>query len=229
MANVIFNNSIEGGTQSGYAVGMDFTVNSAVTVTALGTFDAGLTAFPATPTPNSADIAQTLLNAISSGNIPVITVGIYNVATGVEVSPTATFDYNDALLGAYYAIKGSIFLNIPALTLAPGQYSIVAAGYNEYLYFGNMTSVSPAPPPTAPTFDTLLGALTLSGDARINGTGFGIPPLAFPTDYSTPESSPDFLAGTFIATASAPDGGSTLALLGMALGAAACLRRKLVR
>jgi hypothetical protein len=220
-ANVIFNNARVGGNQFGYDVGMDFTVNSAVTVTALGSFDANISGLSDPVT--SLQIANSLLQATSSGVTPVITVGIFNVNTGVEVSPTATFDYADALTGSYYAIAGSIFLNIPNFTLGPGTYSIVATGYNYLLPFGDI--VLSSPPPT-PTFDTLLGALSLTGSARSNGTGFGNPPLAFPTNFSTPESNPDFLAGTFIAINNVPDGGSTVGLLGLAFLGLGCLRKR---
>jgi hypothetical protein len=72
----------------------------------------------------------------------------------------------------------------------------------------------------------LLGALSLTGSARSNGTGFGNPPLAFPTNFSTPESNPDFLAGTFIAINNVPDGGSTVGLLGLAFLGLGCLRKR---
>jgi len=223
-ADVIFNNARTTGNQWGYDVGMDFTVNSAVTVSALGTFDANISAL--TDPVTTAQINASLQQGESSGNYPIIHVGIFNVATGTEVSPTASFFYNDPNIANYYAVAGSIFQNITPFLLGPGVYSIVATGYTVNLASG-ITLNFPNPP--TPTFNTLLGALTLTGDARSNGNGVGAPPLAFPTNFSTPESSPDFLAGTFIATAAnnVPDGGSTVALLGLAFVGLGSLRRKL--
>jgi hypothetical protein len=220
---VIFNYGRQAGNQWGYDVGMDFTVNSAVTVTALGSFDANIAGL--TDPVTTAQINTSLEQGITSGVAPVIQVGIYNVNTGLEVSPTVSFTYNSPNLASYYAIAGSIFQNITPINLPPGTYSIVAAGYDYLLAFGNITAVLP---PTTPTFSTLLGALSLSGDARVNGTGFGTPPLAFPTSYTTPESNPDFLAGTFIATngiAGVPDGAATLGLLAGALVTLGAVRR----
>jgi len=226
-ANVIFNDQRVAGNQWGYDVGMDFTVNSAVSVTALGTFDANLFNLGYTSDPvSTAQINQTLFAGESSGNFPVIQVGIFNVATGIQVSPTASFFYNDPNIANYYAIAGSIFQNITPFLLGPGVYSIVATGYTVNLASG-ITLNFPNPP--TPTFDTLVGALTLNGNARSNGNGVGAPPLTFPNNFVTPESSPDFLAGTFIATAprTVPDGGSTVALLGLAFVGLGSLRRKL--
>ena len=225
-ANVIFNDQRVAGNQWGYDVGMDFTVNSAVNVTALGTFDANLFNLGYTTDPvTTAQINQTLFAGESSGNFPVIHVGIYNVATGLEVSPTADFYYNDPNIANYYAIAGSIFQNITPFILGPGVYSIVATGYTVNLASGISANF---PNPPVPTFDTLLGPLTLTGNARSNGNGFGAPPLTFPTGFVTPESNPDFLAGTFIANGSAvPDSGSTIELLGLALLGIGSLRRKL--
>jgi hypothetical protein len=218
---VIFNYGRQAGNQWGYDVGMDFTVNSAVTVTALGTFDANIAGL--TDPVTTAQINTSLEQGISSGDAPVIQVAIYNVNTGLAVSPTASFTYNSPNLASYYAIAGSIFQNITPFNLPAGTYSIVAAGYNYALAFGNITA---ALPPSTPTFNTLLGALSLSGDARVNGTGFGTPALAFPTGYTTPESNPDFLAGTFIATNSVPDGAATLGLLAGALVTMGVVRRR---
>ena len=224
-ANIIFNNARQTGNQWGYDIGMDFVVNSPVTVTALGTFDSNLTglADPVTTAQINASLAQ----GISSGDAPTIQVGIFNVATGLQVGPTASFFYNDPNINLYYAVAGSIFQNITPLTLDSGTYCIVAAGYNYLLAFGNI--FEPSSPPT-PTFDDLNNALSFTGSARVNGNGFGAPTLAFPTLFSTLETSPDFLAGTFIAHASnVPDAASTLPLLGFAVVSAGVIRRRLQR
>jgi hypothetical protein len=223
-ADVIFNNARTTGNQWGYDVGMDFTVNSAVSVTALGTFDANISTL--TDPVTTAQINASLQQGESSGNYPIIHVGIFNVATGTEVSPTANFFYNDPNIANYYAIAGSIFQNITPFILGPGVYSIVATGYTVNLASGIILNF---PNPPTPTFNTLLGALSFpsTGYARSNGNGVGAPPLAFPTDFSTIETSPDFLAGTFIAVHGVPDCGSTAALLGFAFVGLGTLRRKL--
>jgi hypothetical protein len=223
-ANPIFNNARQTGNWWGYCIGMDFVVNSSVTVSALGTFDSNLTGL--TDPVTTDQINNSLAQGISSGDAPIIQVGIFNVATGVEVSPTASFFYNDPNIDSYYAIAGSIFQNITPFNLDPGTYAIVAAGYNYLLSFGNI--FEPLAPAT-PTFDDLDGALSLTGDARLNGNGFGTPALEFPTYYTTTEVNPDYLAGTFIAQGSVPDAASTLPLLGLAVVSAGALRRRLQR
>jgi hypothetical protein len=224
---IIFNNDRQTGNQWGYTVGMDFTVNSTVSVTALGTFDSNISGL--TDPVTTAQINTSLEQGISSGDAPHIQVAIYNVNTGTQVSPVVSFFYNDPNIANYYAIAGSIFQNITPFSLPPGTYSIVAAGYNYALAFGDIKDLNVNPPLTPPTFDTLLGALTLTGDARSNGNGSGTPGLGFPTDYTESESSPDFLAGTFIAVNGVPDAGSTLSLLGVALLGVEGLRRKFSR
>jgi hypothetical protein len=220
---IVFNYGRQIGNQWGYDIGMDFVVNSTVSVTALGTFDSNLSGLSDPVT--TAQINTSLEQGISSGDAPVIHVGIFNDATGQEVSPTVNFFYNDPNIASYYAIAGSIFQNITPFDLGPGTYSIVAAGYNYLLAFGDIKYIYP---PTTPAFDTLLGALTLTGDARVNGTGFGDPALAYPDEYTETETDPDFLAGTFIAVNTVPDGGSTLSLFGLALLALAGFRLKLL-
>ena len=217
---VPFNFTRQAGNQWGYTVGMDFTVNSAVTVSALGTFDSNLNGL--TDPVTTEQINNSLAQGLSSGIYPVIQVGIFDTATGLEVTPTASFFYNDPNVASYYAIAGSIFQNISPISLPAGTYSIVAAGYNYALSFGNIALGS-----TTPTFDNMSGALTLAGQTRVNGTGFGVPPLVLPTDYTSVETQPNFSAGTFIAhTAATPDAGSTAAMLGGAFALLASFRRK---
>jgi hypothetical protein len=242
---VIFNSALAIGNQSGFDLGMDFSVNSPVTVTALGTFDANLIAqgvttgtLPATQT----QIANSLLaGPNSSGVNPNIRVGIFDVTTGGnEITPTAVFNNTGALAGAgYTSIGGSIFQNLATgIALTPGQtYSIVASGYTSDYQSGNVYLGSPTP-----TFDALGGELTLLPGGVIGGTGArfngaggnGGEPFSFPTlatGYTELGGSPDFLAGTFEAnapstTASVPDGGLTIVLLGFALSGIEGLRRK---
>jgi VPDSG-CTERM motif len=232
-ANVIFNDARTTGNQQLFDLGMDFTVNSAVTVTALGTFDANLNAVvgDAVTPPTQAQIAQSLLaGPNSSGVDPNIYVGIFKVnanGTGTLVSPQVVFNTAGAISTPYFAIAGSIFQAITAFTLGPGTYSIVATGYTFDLKSGNTALGSPIP-----TFDTLGGALTLlPNGGRFDPQGINtIAPLVMPTFTSGVSDSPTFLAGTFIATnndrTNVPDGGSTIALLGFAILTIGSLSRK---
>jgi hypothetical protein len=92
----------------------------------------------------------------------------------------SSFYWSDPNIAGYYAVAGSIFQNITPFSLPPGTYSIVATGYNYLPGVGGIKDLNTTTPLIPPMFDTLLGALTLSGDACVNGTGFGVPSLAFP-------------------------------------------------
>jgi hypothetical protein len=226
-ADTILNYARVGGNQQGYDLGMDFTVNSAVSVSALGTFDANIASYSDPVT--TAQIATSLGPTYWSSGTPLeIYVGIFDVRTGLEVSPTAAFDYTGA--SSYFAIAGSIFQSITPFTLGPGTYSIVASGYTYLFQNGNTLGGSPEP-----TFNTLGGALTLlPNGARFNGSGGnGAEAFAFPTAVDgqvEKDGNPSFLAGTFIANnGTVPDGGSTVALLGFALLGIGSLRKKLNR
>lgn len=112
---IVFNNAVQAGTQSGYVLGMDFTVNSAVTVTELGAFDDNGDGF-------GGDSIQ---------------VGIFDLETGLLVGPSATFTGSDGNL-----VGGSRFKAVAPFVLDPGMYSIVAAGFTSTSKSGN-TGVNP--------------------------------------------------------------------------------------
>lgn len=97
---IVFNNALQHGTQQDYVLGMDFNVNSAVTVTDLGAFDSD-----------------------GNGFFGTISVGIFKL-DGTQVGATASFSGAAGTL-----IGGSRFLPIAPFTLSPGTYSIVAAGF----------------------------------------------------------------------------------------------------
>jgi len=260
--SVIFNNPLTavlpqppgGGAQSGFELGMDFTVNSPVTVTALGTYDNNLIASGATSPTTPATTAQITASLSStywsSGDPFQVQVAIYQVnanGTGTLVSPIAIFgDQNlgnglsGGPLGTYFstgltASAGSIYESIPNLSLTPGvTYSIVATGYVFGFPSGNTVLIPPSP---TPTFNTLSGELTISPTGARYNSGVGQSPISFPTGtvgVAEAGDSPDFLAGTFIAFAPAgsptiPDGGVTITLLGVALTGMEGLRRKFRR
>jgi hypothetical protein len=245
-ADVVFNNalvdigpnppSVVG--QSGFDLGMSFTVNCPMTVSAMGTFDANLVT-------TSGNIGASLGAAFFSSDVPpILQVAIYNVATGIQVPGTyAAFSQAGNAITPYSAIGGSIFQNVAPVTIAPGDYAIVATGYTFLLQSGN-TALSGNP---KPTFNILGGGVTLDlggnplllKGASYVGTGgnngflpLELPQGGFPTaviGQTEIGGSPDYLAGTFQATCNCgvPDGGTTIALLGVALTGIAGLSRKL--
>lgn len=231
-ANVIFNDARTTGNQQQFDLGMDFTVNSPVTVTALGTFDANINGIVG-PVSTAQIAASLLAGPQSSGVDPNIYVAIFRVnanGSGTRVSPEVVFNTAGAISTPYFAIAGSIFQSITAFTLGPGTYSIVAAGYTADLQSGN---TSPGLGSPVPTFDTLGGALSfINNGGRFNNLGQSTgTPLVMPTVTTgasgNPATSPIFLAGTFIANAAGvPDCGSTIALLGFALLGIGGLSRK---
>ena len=173
-------------TSGPYALGMDFTVNTPILVTSVGAYDAyGNGSF---------------LNPIS--------VAIYNVANQQQVAGSSvtlsgnTWDYNEG---------SSSFINVAPLTLEPGTYSIVAAGYGasgeEPYYWTNPSDQ------TTPGFNNGGGLISLvSGGGRWASSAT----LLFPTTPSggpPGNPSPNYAAGTFEFTA-IPEP-STLALVGL--------------
>ena len=165
-------------------LGMDFTVINPGKVTAIGAFDDAL-------------------NGIIGGTI---TVGIFNVGTGLVVPGTTV-----AFLGAAGTLIGSSrFITLgTSVLLGPGTYSIVAANYGGpgsglerdfNLAFGG----------TAPTFDTAGGNLVMLGHRSAIGGAF-----AMPAGNLFASSDPAFGAGTFAFTP-VPEA-KTFALAGVAL------------
>jgi len=227
--------------QSGFDLAMSFTANCPLTVSALGTFDANLV-----KTGN--DIGASLGAAFFSSDVPpIIQVAIYNVATGAAVTPIALFSQAGNAITPYSQVNGNIFQNIAPVTLGPGHYAIVATGYTFLLESGNVALTGN----TTPTFNTLGGGLTLNPGGSIivppglvaplgasfvgaqNNNGFlplELPLGAYPTAVvgnAEVVGSPDYLAGTFEGTCNcAPDGGTTIALLGFALSGIAAVSRK---
>jgi hypothetical protein len=105
-----------------------------------------------------------------------------------------------------------LFQSIVPVTLGPGDYSVVAVGFNGNQLNGNVGNSGG----TAPSEGT--SSIIYVGSGRFDGTAG----LYFPT---TIDSGPPnrYEAGTF----ATPDGGTTLSLLGLAIVGLAGLRRKL--
>lgn len=120
-------------TTGPYALGNDFVVNQAISITAIGAFDNGGSMLASVP------------------------VAIYNVATATIVGGT----FVTLLQGTTgdFTANGSAFMNIAPVTLAPGTYSIVAANYGQggEPYWWNHA------PGTTPSFNDGGGLITLGG------------------------------------------------------------------
>jgi hypothetical protein len=195
---IVFVNGLDAGDQENFALGMDFTVNAAVTVTQLGAFDSG-----------------------QNGIVNTITVGIFNVATGLQVGPSAIVTTGGTLIG------GSRFVDVPDFLLPVGLYSIVAAGFTGGNTFSGNTGF------TATTFfDSFGGLLTLVPKGG-RWTDPGDNTYALPTAhtgvtdfYGQPD--PVFEAGTFmVAAVSVPDAGLTSMMLGLGVLTLGWIRRRI--
>jgi len=147
-------------------LGMDFQVNSPILVTSLGAFDNGVL-------PN--------LNGVSNNGV---TVGIFDVTTGLQVGSSAFFTGT----GSYAQIGGDAFQSVNSFILGPGQYSIVSVNDRNFNASGN--------PNAFQTLNGLGGAITFNGPSRYDSiTDLGLPTIADgpPVDR--------YDAGTFMASA----------------------------
>ena len=168
----------------------DFTVNSPITITALGVYDSGGTGSTGSP-------AGTL------------TVGI--VASNGTVEGSATFSPSTT----YTLTGGDLFQNVTMFTLGPGTYSLTTTGWGVGIPNGNRncsgggcgTSNTSYTPPTLNT-----------GGGLITFTGIGYSSTPGLTYLGPNDSWPDdeFNAGSFQFNASAAPEPATLA--GVALG-----------
>ncbi len=99
------------------SLGMDFDVNSPITITAMGVFNSG-----------------------QSGITGTLSAEIFNVTTGLPVAGTLV-----SLTGTQGTlIDGSRFLSITPVTLPVGDYSIVSWGYSSTDPDGNYTDPPPS-------------------------------------------------------------------------------------
>jgi hypothetical protein len=129
-------------------LGMDFTVNSSILVTALGAFDNG---------------DQARLAGVNGNGVQV---AIFNLGTGLQVGSSVSFNGG----GGYTQIGGDAFLNVPGFSLAPGNYSIVAVDDRNYNqgYFGG--------PNIHQVTNNLGGAISFIGVSRYDSTSaLGVP------------------------------------------------------
>jgi MYXO-CTERM domain-containing protein len=169
------------GTQTwGGNLALTFTVNSSVTVSALGVF-----------------------NATGTGNITgPIQVAIYNTVTDLQVTPVATFSgsYTPSALGY------DVFQSITPVVLGPGSYEVDAVGFGPNDPNGNLNTGST----TGPLLNSDGGKLTFTGAAwDYDTTGLDEPKTCVICQSAPTPQSSQFDAGTFevSSTSSTPEPG----------------------
>jgi MYXO-CTERM domain-containing protein len=157
------------GTQDwGGNLALTFTVNSSVTVSALGVF-----------------------NALGNGNITgPIQVAIYNTVTNLQLTPVATFSghYAPGALGY------DVFQPIAPVVLGPGSYEVDAVGFGPNDPNGNINTGSS----TGPILNSGGGKLTFTGAAWDYDTaGLDDPKTCVICQSAPTPQSSQFDAGTF--------------------------------
>jgi hypothetical protein len=176
-------------------LGLDFTVVKAIRVTALGAFDSG-----------------------ADGISTDITVGIYDLANSVFVSPILNFNSTTATGVSSYA-----FRDITPFILGPGSYSIIARGFNSTDLNFN-TNIDPGINGSSTiTFDSLGGSL-VNGTSRYGGGAApgGPSSVVFPFQSA-------FAGGTFVAAAIPEPATWALMLVGFGMIGFAMRKRSRVR
>lgn len=142
-----------GNQNYGDNLGLDFTVNRAITVTSLGAFDSGA-------------------DGISTN----VEVALYNLDTSSFVTSFVSFNGATATGGSAYAFK-----SIAPVTLAAGNYSVIGRGFNsiDQNFNTNLSGQNNASPIA---FNSLFGALTNVGSRYGGGAnpsaGSFFPPVS---------------------------------------------------
>jgi len=114
-------------------LGEDFTVNSPITITALGVYDSG-------QGPINGDLEVAIFSS-----------------SGTQETPAEIFT---GPITSYTLIGGDVFQTLTApITLGPGNYSLTTTGWSSTVLNGNAN----APGYTPPTLNTGGGAITFSG------------------------------------------------------------------
>jgi hypothetical protein len=147
------------------SIGMDFTVNQPILVTALGAFDSGTVA--------------NLAGVQGQG----VQVGIFNLSTMLLVGPSVTFQAS----GSYTQVGGDAFQSVTPFILGPGTYSIVSWDDLNRNVFGAASN------PTQ-TLDNLNGAITFVGSGRFGNQFFGFPGVVDIQQIPNPYDAGTFMA-----------------------------------
>ncbi len=148
-------------------LGLDFTVNQTISVTALGAFDDG----------NPADLVGTRANGV--------TVGIYSLSTSSLVAPSVLF--TPANFGSQ--VNGDAFLAVTPFNLGPGKYTVVSLNdpnFNSGLGAG----------PTNVTLNTGGGSINFNVPTALSRYDSGTT-LDLPGTVANYMPVPRFAAGTF--------------------------------
>jgi len=156
---------VVGNQPYGDDLGLDFTVTGAVKITGLGAFD------------SAAD-------GISTN----IFVGIFDLTNQVYVSPILNFNATSATGGSGYA-----FQSISPFILGPGNYSVVATGFNGIDPNFN-TNISPGVNGSSPILFDSIGGRLVNGTSRYGGGANPAGGTVFPFQSA-------FAGGTLVATA----------------------------
>lgn len=185
------NSPTTGASVFGGSVGLDFTVNSAISVSALGVFDNG---------------SSNNLAGLNGGGV---SVAIFNIGTQSEVSPVVSFTSSSA--GTQ--INADAFKTVTPFTLAPGSYTVIAAGADIFNSLGATN--------TSSTTNSGGGLISFVGGGRYN-------PAAGLNFAGTVDGGPAnrYDAGTFQFASTAVAEPATFALLGTGLLALALTRRR---
>jgi hypothetical protein len=168
------------GSQTGdpFVLGLEFTVNSAVVISQLGAYDA-------------------TIGGSGLGFGSTVYVGIYSEASSSFISQTGIFS---GTVGS--VVSGYRFQNISALTLNPGTYMVVAAGYgisnapnwNSAVWIQN--AALPTTTPSLIQFNNGGGLLTMGSSFFDNNAGGQLQPAT--QNVSSGYVGPLFGAGTFV-------------------------------
>jgi len=183
-------------------LGLEFTVNAAITILDLGVFNGN----------NTGSIS-------ANGNLEV---AIFN-----DASPaTPVIEENFVNGGGYTLIGGDLF-QAASITLGPGLYTVVAGGFSANDPNGNNTSGFTNTPSTLNTAGGLITFDESSYDFNYTFDGNAVDDSTTAPGNTILGSNPNaFNAGTFeFQAAVAPEPG-TLAMFGLGIGLLAMLRRK---
>jgi hypothetical protein len=170
-------------------LGLDFTVNSSISVVSLGAFDNGNTA-----------------NLIGSDLSSGVTVGIFDLGTSLLVGPSVLI--TPISIGSQ--INGDFFVSVTPFTLGPGNYSIVT--FNDQNYNSGFTNGTQA------NLDDGGGLLDFHVPTALSrydaGSSFDLPPSGggYSSGVDNYVPVPRFDAGTFQFNAATPEPGSLVLL-----------------